>query len=160
MLDLGVIVLVARPTDWVNSIALSEKKTDKGKVTKLRVFLDPRDLNKWVKREHYRPKTVDDVVTEFFTIVDAKKGYWHVPLDEESFYLTTFSTPFGRYRFKRLPIGLVVSIDLFQKQLDTAFDGLDDVTGIADDTFVYGSSEAEHDRNLTKLMESAEGRGI
>ena len=165
MLNLGVITPVDRPTDWVNSIVLSEKKNDKGEVTKLRVCLDPRDLNKWAKREHYRSKTVDEVVTElndakFFTIVDTKKGYWHVPLDEESSYLTTFSTPFGRYRFKRLPFGLVVSQDVFQKQLDTAFEGLDGVTGIADDTFVYGSSEVEHDRNLTKLMERAQQKGV
>ena len=65
-------------------------------------------------------------------------------LDEESSYLTTFSTPYGRYRFKRLPFGLVVSQDVFQKQLDTAFEGLNGVTGIADDTFVFGSSEEEH----------------
>ena len=97
---------------------------------------------------------------KFFTIVNAKKGYWHVPLDEESSYLTTFSTPFGRYRFKRLPFGLVVSQDVFQKQLDATFEGLDGVTGIADDTFVYGSSEVEHDRNLTKLMERAQQKGV
>ena len=144
----------------------SETKNDKGEVTKPRVCLDPRDLNKLTQSEHYRSKTLDEVVTELngakcFTIVDAKKGYWHVLLDEESSYLTTFRTPFGRYRFKRLPFGLVVSQDVFQKQLDTAFEGLDGVTGIADDTFVYGSSEVEHDRNLTKLMERAtEGPGI
>ena len=161
MLNLGVIAPVDRPTDWVNSIVLSETKNGKGEVTKIRVCLDHRDLNKWAKREHYRSKTVNEVVTElngakFFTIVDAKKGYWHVPLNEESSYLTTFSTPFGRYRFKRLPFGLVVSQDVFQKQLNTTFEGLDGVTGIADDTFVYESSEVEHDRNLTKLMERAQ----
>lgn len=144
---------------------LSETKNDNGEVTKLRVCLDPRDLNKWEKREHYRSKTVDEVVTElngakFFTIVDAKKGYWYVPLDEESSYLTIFSTPFGWYRFKRLPFGLVVSQDVFQKQHDTAFEGFDGVTGIADDTFVYGSSEVEHDRNLTKLMDRAQQKGV
>jgi len=57
--------------------------------------------------------------------------------------------------------GLVVSQDVFQKRLDTAFEGRNGVTGITDDTFVYGSSDVEHDRNLTKLMETAkEGRGI
>ena len=148
MLNLGVIVPVDRPTDWVKSTA----KNDKGEVTKLRVFLDCRDLNKWAKREH-RSNTVE-VVTDFnganfFTIVDTKKGYWHVPPES---YLTTFSTPIGRYWFKPLPFGLV-SQDVFQKQLDTALEGLNGVTGIAEDTFVYGSSEVEHDRNLTKLME-------
>ena len=86
-------------------------------------------------------------------------GYWHVPLDEES-YLTTFSTPFCRYCYKPLPFSLVVSQDVFQKQLNTAFEGLDGVTGITDDTFVYGSSEVEHDRNLTKLMERTQQKGV
>jgi len=57
-------------------IVLSETKNDKGEVTKLRVRLDPRDLRKWAKREHYSSKTVDEVVSKlnaakFFTIVDA-----------------------------------------------------------------------------------------
>ena len=52
------------------------------------------------KKEHYCSKTVDEVVTKlngtkFFTIVNAIKGYWQVTLDEESFYLTNFSPPFG-----------------------------------------------------------------
>ena len=40
-----------------------------------------------------------------------------------------------------------------QKQLDSALEGLSGVTGIADDTFVFGSTEKEHDNNLAKLME-------
>ena len=156
---------VEKPTDWVNSIVLCDTISDKGEITKLRVGLDPRDLNKLIKREHYHTKTIDEVVSElsdnkFFTVVDAKKGYWHVPLDEESTYLTTFNTPFGRFRFTRLPFGLLVSQDIFQKQLDTAFEGLDGITSKADDTFVYGSSPEEHDRNLIKLMERAQEKGV
>ena len=49
---------------------------------------------------------------KFFTIFDAKKGYLHVPLDEQSSYLTTFSTPFGRYHFKCL---LLILALLFPK---------------------------------------------
>ena len=97
---------------------------------------------------------------KFFNIGDPKKAYWHVPLNEESSCLTTFSTPFGRYRFKRLPFGLVVSQDVFQEHLYTVFEGLDGVTGIVEETFVYGSSEVEHDRNLTKLMERAQQKGV
>ena len=148
-----------------NYIVLSESTNDKGEITKLRVCLDPRDLNKWIKREQHYTKTVDEVVTQlndakFFTLVDAKKGYWHVPLDEASSYLTTFSTPFGRFRFLRLPFGLTVAQDVFQKQLDSALEGLSGVTGIADDTFVLGSTENEHDRNLANLMERARQKGI
>ena len=73
---------------------------------------------------------------------------------------TTFSIPFGRFRFTRLPFGLVVSQDIFQKQLDSALEGLTGVTGIADDTFVFGSTEEEHDKNLANLMERAWQEGI
>ena len=50
MLELGVITRVDTPTDWVNSIVLSETTNEKGDITKLRVCLDPRDLIKWIKR--------------------------------------------------------------------------------------------------------------
>ena len=165
MLEADIIAPVDTPTDWVNSIVLSETTDDKGNITKIRVCLDPRDLNKWVKREHHYSKTVDEIVTQlsnakYFTLIDAKKGYWHVPLDKESSYLTTFGTPFGRFRFSRLPFGLVVSQDIFQRQLDTALEGLNGVTGIADDIFVYGSTEKEHDRNLINLMKRAQEKGI
>lgn len=165
MIELGVLIPVSEPTDWVNSIVLSETTNDKGEVTKIRVCLDPRDLNKVIKREHYYTKTIDEVVTQlhgakFFSVVDAKKGYWHVPLDEASSYLTTFNTPFGRFRFTRLPFGLVVSQDVFQRHLDSALDGLKGVTGIADDTFVYGATEEEHDANMANLMNRSREKGI
>ena len=165
MVELGVLTPVSEPTDWVNSIVLSETTNDKGEVTKIRVCLDPRDLNKAIKREHYYTKTIDEVVTQlsgakFFSVVDAKKGYWHVPLDEASSYLTTFNTPFGRYRFTRLPFGLVVLQDVFQKHLDSSLEGLKGVTGIADDTFVYGATEEEHDANVVNLMIRSRERGI
>ena len=164
MVELGVLIPVSEPTDWVNSIVLSETTNDKGEVTKIRACLDPRDLNKAIKREHYYTKTIDEVVTQlsgakFFSVVDAKKGYWHVPLDEASSYLTTFNTPFGRYRFTRLSFGLVVSQDVFQKHLDSSLEGLEGVTGIADDTFVYGATEEEHDANMVNLMITSRERG-
>ena len=165
MVELGVLTPVSEPTDWVNGIVLSETTNDRGEVTKIRVCLDLRDLNKAIKREHYYTKTIDEVVTQlndakFFSVVDAKKGYWPVPLDEASSYLTTFNTPFGRFRFSRLPFGLVVSQDVFQKHLDSALDGLKGVTGIADDTFVFGATEKEHDENMMNLMNRSREKGI
>ena len=52
MVELGVLIPVSEPTDWVNSIVLSETTNDRGEVTRIRVCLDPRDLNKAIKREH------------------------------------------------------------------------------------------------------------
>ena len=41
-----------------------------------------------------------------FTILDAKDGFYQIALDEASSKLTTFWTPFGRYRYLRMPFGV------------------------------------------------------
>ena len=63
----------------------------------------------------------------FFTVADAKNGFWHVPLDDESSYLTTFGTPWSRYRWTRMPFGISPAPEEFQRRLDNALQGLDGV---------------------------------
>ena len=89
---------------------------------KLRVCLDPKDLNKAVLREHYQLPTIEDISShlvgaKIFTILDVKKGFWHISLDEESSLLTTFSTPFGRFRWKQLPYGIKMAPEVFQQAM-------------------------------------------
>ena len=55
-----------------------------------------------------------------FSVVDTKKGYWHVDLDYSSSLLCPFNTPSGRYRFMRLPFGVVVSPDVLQRKLEVS----------------------------------------
>ena len=56
---------------------------------KLRICLEPRDLNKALEREPYHTCSVDEItakhqVMTVFTIVDFKKGYWMVVLHPDS----------------------------------------------------------------------------
>ncbi len=53
----------------------------------------------------------------------------------------TFNTPFGRFRFRRLPSGLVSAQDVFQKKVDQMLENVPGAVGIADDVVVYGDSE-------------------
>ena len=67
----------------------------------LRVCLDPRELNKYVKIPELRLPSIDDVTSrlgkvQVFSVLDAKDGFLQVKLDEDSSKLTTFHTPFGR----------------------------------------------------------------
>ena len=113
MEQLGVISKVTVPTDWVSSLIYSRKSNNK-----LRICLDPKDLNTAIKRPHYKTPTMDEIThklagSKVFLKLDARHGYWSVSLDEPSSYLTTFNSPFGRYRFHRLPFGLNLSQDVF-----------------------------------------------
>ena len=87
---------VMQPTDWVNSMVVSSRGE------KIRICLDPADLNKAVKREHYPIPTEEEIVAKIpdatvFTVLDAKSGYLQMKLDYESSLLTTMNTPIGRY---------------------------------------------------------------
>ena len=80
--------------------------------------------------------------------------------DEESSLLTTFNTPFGRYRFTKMPFGIHSAQEVFQKTTDMAFEGLNECKSITDDTLVWGSSKEDHDKNLKKVLERSRDVGI
>ena len=156
---LDVLAKVDEPTDWVSQMAVSTKRSGD-----LRICIDPQVLNKSLKREHFQLPVLEDVLPDLakakiFSKLDLANGYWHCKLDEESSLKTTFSTPFGRYRWKRLPFGLTVGSEIFQKRLMTALDGLDGVLCVADDIIVWGSGYtqtdaiADHDVKLKNLLE-------
>ena len=111
----GVLVPLDEPTDWVSQMSVAKKKSG------IRICIDPRPLNEVLMRERYKLPVLEDVLPELtgaqkFSVCDLKAGYLHCELDDESSILTTFATPFGRYRWLQLPFGLKVSSEIFQKR--------------------------------------------
>ena len=111
----------------------------------LRLCLDPKDLNRAIKREHYTIPTIQEIVTEFagktvFSTLDLKDGYWQIQLDEESSQLCTFSTPFGWYQFTRMPFGIKSASEILQNKNEEAFAGIPGVHIVADDIIITAKS--------------------
>ena len=82
MTQQDIIAPLTKPTAWVSSMVVAKKKKNK-----LRICLDPRELNKAVKRSHYPMPTIEEVATnpsraKVFTVLDARSGFWQVKLDE------------------------------------------------------------------------------
>ncbi|KAI8728135.1 RNA-directed DNA polymerase [Biomphalaria glabrata] len=96
---------------------------------------------------------------KIFSKLDVKEAYWHVRLDEKSSLLTTMITPYGRYRWSRLPFGLSVSGEIFQKKLTKALLGLEGCINVADDIVIVGcgqfkeEAEKDHSDKLRRLRE-------
>ena len=160
----GILEEVKEHTDWVNLYVIVEKDTGNAHAPnhtikkKLRICLDPRDLNEALEREPYHTRSVDEITAKLqgmtvFTIVDFRKGYWMVVLHPDSRKLTCMALPFGRFQWTSLPMGTVVAQDIFQSKLDAIFIGMNGVTGIADDMIIAGKDEMEHDRNFQAFME-------
>ena len=148
----GIIKKVNEPTAWVNSMVVNEKRSGK-----LRICIDPRDLNKALRREHYQLPTHQEITSrltdaKFFSKLDANSGFWQMPLDEESSYLTTFNTPFGRYRFTVIPFGVVFAQEVFHKTVHGKFHDLPRCETDIDDILVWGRTLEEHDQNFERVL--------
>ena len=94
----GIIQQVVEATEWVSSIVVKRKSNGK-----IRLCLDPQPLNKAQERCHYPIPTIKEVLpgltnAKVFSKVDCKNGNWQIKLYQESSLLTTFNTPFGRYK--------------------------------------------------------------
>ena len=112
---MGIITKVEQPTQWVGPIVVVKKPNGD-----VRVCLDPLDLNKAVKREHYPLRTVEEVVATLaearvFSTLDAISGFYQIRLPEESTWFTTFNVPFSRFKFERLSFDLVSAPEIFHR---------------------------------------------
>jgi len=157
----GIISKVTEPTDWVNALVCVEKP----KTGKLRICIDPKALNDAIKRPHYPMHDISDITSQlngakYFSVLDATKGYYSCVLSEESSLLTTFATPFGRFKWNRLAMGLRSSQDIFNRKMDEILEGLPGVASIVDDVICWGQTKSEHDENLRRLLTRAQEKGL
>ena len=150
----SIITEVHEHTEWINSI-VPIMKEDGG----LRLCLGPKDLNKTIKRNQWYARTLDDILPElaeskYFTVQDATSGLWHIPLDFRSNLLTTFNTPWGKYRWIRMPFGLKVSGDVFQERLHRVIRLVPEVVGIIDDNVLHSARENTYDGRVLVLCKT------
>ncbi|UYV80871.1 K02A2.6-like [Cordylochernes scorpioides] len=126
------------------------------KFPKLLTGLGKIDIPYEIKEIHPIPVVEHTLVqlkgTKLFTKLDANSGFWQIPLSSESSALTTFITPFGRFRFKRLPFGNSSAPEIFQKRMGQILEGLEGTLCHMDDILVYGSCQEEHDKRLETVL--------
>ena len=159
-LEQGIITSVEEPMDWVSSLTYSWKANGK-----LRVCLDPRDVNKAIKRDYYKTPTVEEITHQLagskkFTKVDGTSSYLCIVLDYESSLLTTFNTPWGRYQIRTTPLGPIMCPGHLPRMMDQILERCKGVIGIADDVVIYGDDDEDHDQNLHNFMCRAREHGL
>ena len=124
----------------------------------LRICLDPTDLNKEIVRPVCKSQTIDDVIqklkgAKYFAIFDTSKGFFHVPLDQDSKMLTAMLTPFRIHVYNVLAMGLSNATDLFETCIREILEGLSGVTNIADDVLIFGRTESRFKTNVISFLD-------
>ena len=122
ILKAGVLKPVHEATLWINSFVLVEGKDKHGSL-KVKICLDPTNLNKMIGREPYYFKTPEDIANRLvdaciMTVCDCKKDYWHQQLDETLSFLIMFNTELGRFRYTVMCFGAIVAGDVFWQKPD------------------------------------------
>lgn len=155
-----VIEPVTEPTQWVNSLVIVEKPSGK-----LRLCIDPRDLNKGILREHYPMRTVEDVAAHLsgknvFSVLDAGQAFYQIRVTEATSKLLTFNSPFGRYKFKRMPFGISSASEVWERTITDIFSGIEGVEILRDDILIAGSDVNQHNSILKKVLDRALEHGL
>ena len=147
-----VISPVTEPTEWCSGIVVVPKSNGK-----IRLCVDLTNLNKAVQREVHPMASVDESLaklagSKIFTKLDAKSGFWQIPLSEESRKLTTFITPFGRYCFNRLPFGISSASEVFQRTVSTILADQEGVICHVDDILIHAKDQATHNQRARSVL--------
>ena len=140
-------------TDWVSPIVVVPKKDGK-----IRICVDMRAANTAVKRIRHPIPTVKDIALElngakYFSKLDLAQAYHQLELAPGSRPITTFTTPFGLYRYKRLNYGTNSSAEIFQHALQQSLQGIEGVRNLADDILVFGKTYEAHNKSLKACLQ-------
>ena len=111
MLQADIIKPVHQATHGINSFVLVQGKDKIGKL-KLRICLDPTNLNKVIVHKPYHFKTSEDIAYHLadacvITVSDCRRGFGHQQLNEVSPFLTMFNTELGRTAIQLCPLELL-----------------------------------------------------
>ena len=158
----GIIERVVGPTPWVSPIVVAPRPKDSSRVC---ICIDMREANKAIQRERHVMPTVDDLIHDLngavvFSHLDLRCGYHQLELEEESRYITTFSTHLGLHRYKRLIFGISSASEVFQHVIEQVLSGIQGVRNISDDIIIFGTTQTKHDEALEKVLKRLQDCGL
>lgn len=132
---------------------------------KIRICIDPTDVNKNVIRRHYPLKTLEEITAKIagskvFSKLDCKKGFWQIKLSPRTQRFLTFATPWGRYSCVKLPFGLCSAPEIFQQIMTKLLSGIDKAEASMDDILIYATDKTELNKTTEAVIKRIKDAGL
>jgi hypothetical protein len=122
-------------------------------------------LNKVIRRKQYLLPLIMDILCKcsgykFFTKLDVSMQYYMFELDKESQDLCTIITPFGKYKYLRLPIGLKCYPDIAQAAMENVLSDIEDSNVYISDVGAFFSNWDHHVNLLAIILHQLRENGF
>lgn len=158
--DIGVLEPVEQ-SEWASPSFVIPKKDGS-----VRFLTDFRKLNERILRKPYPLPKISDTLQQidgftFASAIDLNMGYYHLRLDPATMEICTIVFPWGLYRYKRLPMGVACSPDIFQAKMNSLFQDLEYVRAYIDDLLLISSDTFEdHLEKLDTVLQRMRDAGL
>ena len=142
LVKIGVLTKVNH-SEWAAPAFIVPKKDGR-----VRFVTDFRKLNAQIKRSPYPLPHIKDMLLKvsnftYATALDLVMGYYNIRLSADASKLCTIITPFGKYEYNRLPMGVSIAPDIFQDRICQLFDDIECVRKFIDDLLVVTKGSFE-----------------
>jgi Retroviral aspartyl protease./Reverse transcriptase (RNA-dependent DNA polymerase). len=156
---IGVLERCGR-TEWAAGTFIIPKKDGR-----VRWVSDFRMLNKALRRKIYPLPRIQDILRrrkgyKYFTKLDLSMQYYAFELDEESSELCVIVTPFGKYKYKRLPMGICLSTDIAQEIMEKVLQDIDNVEIYLGDIGIFNDNWESHMKTIQLVLTKLEENGF
>ena len=120
------LIQISKGSPFNSPCHLLPKKTGKP-----RIITNFMYVNKLIEQNRWPIPSVRNVLehlsgSQYFSVMDCKKGFWQIKITENSRSLTAFSCRGRLYEYKRLPQGMSISPGAFKLGMSLLF-GIQDI---------------------------------
>ena len=159
LVNQGVLEKAER-SEWIAGTFIIPKKDGK-----VRWITDFRALNRAIKRRIYPIPKIQDILSrrsgyKYVICLDLTRHYYTFVLKDTSRYLTTIATPFGLFRYKRLPQGICIGPDVAQEAMENLLRHIDGVEVYFDDIAIFAESWDDLIKTLFQVLKILNDNGF
>ncbi|GFX76899.1 hypothetical protein TNCV_3279341 [Trichonephila clavipes] len=148
-------------SDWAHPVVCVAKRDGS-----IRLCIYFRLLNSFTIPDAYPMKHATDLIYEigeahFISVLDLTKGYWQIPMEENSKHFTAFVTHSGHYQWKVLPFGMKNAGSTFQKSMDQVLSPHHNYCrSYIDDVAVFSETWSDHMQHLEGVLKTLRAVGL